>query len=77
MIILDEVKHDLSTLAPEVKDIGEALAIPASSQRYEELTQQSSEPGFFDDQERSRKIFAEMSEIKGKLEEVGAKVELK
>ena len=46
MIILDEVKHDLSTLAPEVKDIGEALAIPASSQRYEELTQQSSEPGF-------------------------------
>ena len=68
MIILDEVKHDLSVLGPEVKDIGEALAIPANSQRYEELTQKSSEPGFFDDQENSRKVFAEMSEIKGKLD---------
>ena len=57
MIILDEVKHDLSVLGPEVKDIGEALAIPANSQRYEELTQKSSEPGFFDDQENSRRRY--------------------
>ena len=68
MIILDEVKHDLSVLGPEVKDMGDALAIPANSQRYEELTQKSSEPGFFDDAENSRKVFAEMSGIKEKLD---------
>ncbi|MEG0803775.1 MAG: peptide chain release factor 2 [Pygmaiobacter sp.] len=68
MIILDDVKHDLGTLAPEVHDMEDALAIPVISQRYEELTQQSSEPGFFDDPEKSREIFAQMSAIKGKLE---------
>ena len=68
MIILDEVKHDLSVLGPEVKDMGDALAIPTNSQRYEELTQKSSEPGFFDDAENSRKVFAEMSGIKEKLD---------
>ena len=68
MIILDEVKHDLSTLAPEVKDSGRRWPSPRAASGTRKLTQQSSEPGFFDDQERSRKIFAEMSEIKGKLD---------
>lgn len=68
MIILDEIKHDLSLLGPEVEDMGDALAIPANSRRYEELTQKSSEPGFFDDAENSRQVFAEMSGIKQKLD---------
>lgn len=72
MIILDDVKRDLSLLAPDVKDIGDALGIAAISQRYEELTQQSSEPGFFDDPEKSRAIFAEMSGIKEKLDKFEA-----
>ena len=46
MIILDEVKHDLSVLGPEVKDMGDALAIPTNSQRYEELTQRARSRAF-------------------------------
>ena len=72
MIILDDVKRDLSQLAPDVHDIGDALGIAAISKRYEELTQKSSEPGFFDDPEKSRAIFAEMSGIKGKLDKFEA-----
>ncbi|MCI6640171.1 MAG: peptide chain release factor 2 [Pygmaiobacter massiliensis] len=68
MIILDDVKRDLSQLEPEVADLGDALGIEAISQTYEELTQKSSEPGFFDDPEKSRQIFAQMSAIKEKLD---------
>ena len=68
MIILDEVNRELNALSPEIDDLDDALAIKAISLTYEELTQKSSEVGFFDDPARSKEIFAQMSSIKEKLD---------
>lgn len=68
MVILDEVKRTLNDLIPESKDLGEALAIEPSQKRLEELEHQSSQPGFYDDQEKSQKVFAEMSALRDRLE---------
>ena len=51
-----------------VKDLGEALAITASEKRVAELEHKMSQPGFYDDAEASQKVFAEVSDLKGKLE---------
>ena len=68
MVIVDEIKRKLSELAPEVKDLGDALAIERSKLRLEELEQRSADPAFYNDTENSAKVFAEMSELKEKLE---------
>ena len=68
MVILDEVKRKLNELVPEAKDLGDALAIEPSQKRLEELEHQSSQPGFYDDQEKSQKVFAEMSTLRDRLE---------
>ena len=60
MVILDEVKRKLNELVPEATDLGDALAIEPSRKRLAELEHQSSQPGFYDDQEKSQKVFAEM-----------------
>ena len=44
MVILDEVKRQLSELAPEVADLADALAIERSKLRLEELEQRSASP---------------------------------
>ena len=68
MITIDELKTQLGEYETAVKDLGEALAITASEKRVAELEHQMTMPGFFDDQEKSQKVYAEMSDLKGKLE---------
>lgn len=68
MVILDEVKRKLNELVPEAKDLGDALAIEPSQKRLAELEHQSSQPGFYDDQEKSQKVFAEMSALRDRLD---------
>lgn len=69
MVILDDVKHLLSDLAPEVADLHDALAIENSKMRLEELEQKSASPEFYDDAAASGAVFAEMGELKEKLED--------
>ena len=69
MVILDEVKRQLSELAPVVKDLADALAIEASKVRLDELENKSADPDFYNNAEESGKVFAEMGEIKQKLED--------
>ena len=68
MVLLDEVKRSLSELQPEVADLADALAIERSRLRLEELENKSADPAFYDDAANSGKVFAEMGEIKEKLE---------
>ncbi len=68
MVLLDEVKRRLSELQPEVADLADALAIERSKLRLEELENKSADPAFYDDAANSGKVFAEMGEIKEKLE---------
>jgi len=68
MITIDELKARLGGMETAVTDLREALAIEASTKRVAELEHQMTMPGFFDDQEKSQKVYAEMSDLKGKLE---------
>ena len=68
MILIDEIKRELGELAPEVTDLADALAIERSRLRLEELEQRSADPAFYNDTENSAKVFAEMSELKDRLE---------
>ena len=72
MVILDEVKRRLSELAPEVTDLHDALAIARSRVRLEELEQKSASPEFYDDAAASGAVFAEMGELKDRLEQYAA-----
>ena len=72
MVILDEVKRRLSELAPEVTDLHDALAIERSRVRLEELEQKSASPEFYDDAAASGAVFAEMGELKDRLEQYAA-----
>lgn len=72
MVILDEVKRRLSELAPEVTDLHDALAIERSRVRLEELEQKSASPEFYDDAAASGSVFAEMGELKDRLEQYAA-----
>ena len=72
MVILDEVKRRLSELAPEVTDLHDALAIERSRVRLEELEQKSDSPEFYDDAAASGAVFAEMGELKDRLEQYAA-----
>ena len=72
MVILDEVKRRLSELAPEVTDLHDALAIERSRVRLEELELKSASPEFYDDAAASGAVFAEMGELKDRLEQYAA-----
>ena len=72
MVILDEVKRRLSELAPEVTELHDALAIERSRVRLEELEQKSASPEFYDDAAASGAVFAEMGELKDRLEQYAA-----
>ena len=68
MITIDELKSKLGSFQTAVNDLRDALSIEASEKRLAELEHQMTMPGFFDDQERSQKVYSEMSELKNKLE---------
>lgn len=68
MVLLDEVKHRVSELAPEVAELADALGIEAKKRRLQELEIKSSMPEFYDDATESAKVFSEMGAIRDRLE---------
>ena len=76
MVILDEVKRQLSELEPGVADLADALAIERSKLRLEELEQRSASPEFYNDAEGSGAVFAEMGELKQRIEDYRALQEM-
>lgn len=68
MVLIDELKYRLSELEPKVHDLAEALSITRSRLRLEELEQRSADPAFYQNTEQSAKVFAEMSDLKARLE---------
>ena len=67
MITTEELKVQLAEYGKAVKDLEEALAIEASRKRVQELEHTMSRPGFYDDAERSKKVFDEVGDLRGKL----------
>ena len=51
MILLDELKTELSSYIPEIKELSDVLNIENSKVELEELRNKAAEPGFWDDLE--------------------------
>ncbi len=69
MILLDDIKRQLSLLEPVVQDLAHALAINENKMLLDELENKSADPDFYNDTSQSGKVFAQMGEIKQKLED--------
>ncbi|MEG1641068.1 MAG: peptide chain release factor 2 [Ruthenibacterium sp.] len=69
MVILDDVKRRLGEIAPIVDDLADALAIEGSKIRLDELENKSADPSFYENASESGVVFAEMGELKDKLED--------
>ena len=68
MITLAELKTKLGGFETAIQDLRDALSIGASEKRLAELEHQMTLPGFYDDQEKSQKVYTEMGDLKGKLD---------
>lgn len=67
MLQFDEVRLALEGLEPEIKDLAEALGLDSMANEAEELDMKASEPGFWDDAQRSQKILQRSSYLKNKI----------
>ncbi len=72
MVILDEIKMNLSAKEPELKNLKKALGIEENQGRLAELEKQSEAPDFWDDLENSQKVLREIKGIKNTAEEYAA-----
>ena len=68
MLQFEELRLELEGLEPEIRDLAEALGLKAMANEAAELDMKASEPGFWDDMEKSQKILQRSSLLKNKIE---------
>ena len=68
MLQFEELRLELEGLEPEIRDLSEALGLKAMANEVAELDMKASEPGFWDDMEKSQKILQRSSMLKNKIE---------
>ncbi len=68
MLQFEELRLELEGLEPEIRDLSEALGLKAMANEAAELDMKASEPGFWDDMEKSQKILQRSSMLKNKIE---------
>ena len=55
MILLEDLKQRLSDYLPKLKELHSVLNVEAAKEEIEQLHLKASEPGFWDDAEKSHK----------------------
>ncbi len=68
MVLLDELKSELASYVPEIKELSDVLNIENSKIELEELRNKAAEPGFWDDLENSQKVLQKTKAIENKIE---------
>ena len=68
LIEFEEYKQKLTALEPAIRDLGQAYDLEHTAEEIEELENRASEPGFWDDMEKSQKILQRTKALKDKLE---------
>ena len=68
MIEFEEYKQKLNNLKPELDKLGAAYDLERSKEEIEELENRASEPGFWDDMEKSQKVLQRTKVLKDKVE---------
>ena len=68
LIEFEEYKQKLLALSPAIEDLGQAYDLERSAEEVEELENRASEPGFWDDMEKSQKVLQRTKALKDKIE---------
>lgn len=68
LIEFEEYKQKLNGLQPAIEELGQAYDLEHAADEVEELENRASEPGFWDDMEKSQKILQRTKALKDKIE---------
>lgn len=68
LIEFEEYRQKLHDLKPSIEDLGQAYDLEHAAEEVEELENRASEPGFWDDMEKSQKILQRTKALKDKIE---------
>ena len=67
MILLDELKVEMTGYRKEIEELGEVLNIANSTAELAELQKQAAQDGFWDDIENSQKVFQRTKQLENKI----------
>ena len=68
LIEFEEYRQKLHDLKPAIEELGQAYNLEHAAEEVEELENRASEPGFWDDTEKSQKILQRTKALKDKIE---------
>ena len=68
MVQFEELRLDLERTKPEIDDLADALGLKAMESEIQQLENRATEPGFWDDMEKSQVILQRTSALKNKVE---------
>ncbi len=68
MVQFEELLLDLQALKPDIDDLSDALGLNAVRSEIEQLELKATEPGFWDDVEKSQQVLQKTGALKGKVE---------
>ncbi len=68
LIEFEEYRQKLHDLKPSIEDLGQAYDLEHAAEEVEELENRASEPGFWDDMEKSQKTLQRTKALKDKIE---------
>ena len=68
MVQFEELMLALQALKPEIDDLSDALGMKAMRNEIEQLELRATEPGFWDNVEKSQEVLQKTGALKGKVE---------
>ena len=68
MVQFEELRLELERTKPEIDDLADALGLKAMESEIQQLENRATEPGFWDDMEKSQVILQRTSALKAKVE---------
>ena len=74
MIQFEELKLELERTKPEIDDLADALGLKAMESEIQQLENRATEPGFWDDMEKSQVVLQRTSALKNKVEDYNSLV---
>ena len=69
MLLIDELKQQLSEYKPKLKELHSVLNIDAAKEEIEQLHNKAAEPGFWDDMDKSQKILQRTKMLENRVED--------
>lgn len=68
MVFLENLKSELESFRPKIKELHDVFDIENSKERILELQERAAEPGFWDDPEKSQPVLKETRTLEGHIE---------